>query len=108
MVADIVRGRKIHDDVRLIVTPASQEIFREALALDYASDISEAGGIFTPSTCVPCGGGNLGQGEVAITSSTRNYKGRMGHPDSLVYCASPATVAVSALRGYISDPKTAR
>jgi len=105
MVADIVRGKIIHPDVRLIVTPGSQEIFREATRLGYASDIAEAEGIFTASRCSPCGGGNLGKGEVAVTASTRNFKGRMGHPDSFVYCASPATVAASALTGYITDPR---
>jgi 3-isopropylmalate/(R)-2-methylmalate dehydratase large subunit len=105
MVADLVRGKKINPDVRLIVTPASQEIFREAVKLGYAEDIANAEGIFTASRCSPCGGGQLGKGEVAVTSSTRNFKGRMGHPDSFVYCASPATVAASALTGYITDPR---
>lgn len=103
--ADTVRGRKIHPRVRLIVTPASQEIWIKAVDAGYAQEIVEADGIFTASRCAPCGGGNLGPGEVALTASTRNFKGRMGHPESHVYCASPATVAASALTGYITDPR---
>lgn len=105
MVADIVKDKTIHPEVRLIVTPASQAIFREAVRLGYVRDIVEAEGIFTASRCSPCGGGQLGKGETAVTSSTRNFKGRMGHPDSFVYCASPSTVAASALTGYITDPR---
>jgi 3-isopropylmalate/(R)-2-methylmalate dehydratase large subunit len=104
MVADILRGRTIHSDVRLIVTPASQEVYLEALKHGYVVDITEAQGLFTVSRCTPCGGGQLGKGEVAVTSSTRNFKGRMGHPESFVYCASPAVVAASSLTGYITDP----
>ncbi len=107
MAAEILRGQKIHPNVRLIVTPASQEIWKGAIKAGYAQDIVEAEGIFTSSRCLPCQGGNLGSGEVAVTSSTRNFKGRMGSPDSFVYCASPATVAASALTGHISDPRSA-
>jgi 3-isopropylmalate/(R)-2-methylmalate dehydratase large subunit len=103
--SEIVKGRTIHEDVRFIVTPASQEIYLEALKLGYIKTITEAKGLFTVSRCTPCGGGQLGKGEVSITASTRNFKGRMGHPESFVYCASPATVAASALTGYITDPR---
>jgi 3-isopropylmalate/(R)-2-methylmalate dehydratase large subunit len=105
MAADLVRGKTIHPDVRFIVTPASQEIWTQAVDAGYAKDIVDAQGIFTASRCTPCGGGNLGPGEVAVTSSTRNFKGRMGVPDSTVYCASPATVTASALAGFIADPR---
>ena len=105
MASDMVRGRKIDPNVRFIVTPASQEIFREAMSAGYVSDIVDAEGIFTASRCLPCYGGNLGSGEVAVTASTRNFKGRMGAPDSYVYCASPATVTASALTGYITEPR---
>jgi 3-isopropylmalate/(R)-2-methylmalate dehydratase large subunit len=105
LAAEIIRGNKIHPNVRFIVTPASQEIFMDALEAGYVKDIVEAEGIFTSSRCLPCQGGNLGSGETAVTASTRNFKGRMGAPDSFVYCASPITVAASAILGYITDPR---
>jgi homoaconitate hydratase family protein len=106
--ARILRGRKVHPDLRLIITPASQETYIEALRAGYIETFLSAGAIFTNSTCGACIGGHLGvlgPGEVCISSTNRNFRGRMGHPDSKVYLASPATVAASAVEGVIADPR---
>lgn len=106
--AEIVKGRRVHPDTRLIVTPASQKVHLEAVRRGYAETLIEAGAVFTNSTCGACFGyhmGVVGAGESCITSSTRNFKGRMGSPDSKVYIGSSATVAASALEGRIADPR---
>jgi 3-isopropylmalate/(R)-2-methylmalate dehydratase large subunit len=106
--ADVLRGRKVADGVRLIVTPASQQTFTEAVRLGYVEAISAAGAIVTNSTCGACFGyhmGLLGAGEVCLTASTRNFKGRMGSPDAEIYMASPYTVAASAVAGHVIDPR---
>ncbi|MCU1658605.1 MAG: 3-isopropylmalate dehydratase large subunit [Pseudonocardiales bacterium] len=105
--AEILRGRTVADGVRLLVTPASQTVYRDAMRLGYLQDIADAGGVVTNSTCGACFGyhmGVIGPGEVCITSSTRNFKGRMGSTDAEIYMASPATVAASAIAGVIADP----
>ena len=105
--AKVVRGRKVAPGVRLIVTPASQRVLKEAVRLGYVETILEAGGVVTNSTCGACYGGHmgvLGPKEVCITSSTRNFKGRMGSPSARIYMGSSATVAASAIAGYITDP----
>jgi 3-isopropylmalate/(R)-2-methylmalate dehydratase large subunit len=106
--ADVLNGKKIADGVRMIVTPGSQAILQEAIKLGYVSTIMEAGAVVTNSTCGACFGGHLGllgDGEVCITASTRNFQGRMGSPSASVYMGSPATVAASAIAGVISDPR---
>lgn len=106
--AEILKGRKIADGVRLIVTPASQAIYLEAIRLGYIESLASAGALVTNSTCGACSGGHMGvlaAGETCITSSTRNYKGRMGSADARIYMASSATVAASSLTGWISDPR---
>ncbi len=106
--AKILNGRKIHSDVRLVVTPASKETYMQAMKAGYIEIFMKAGGIFTNSTCGACVGGHLGvlgAGEVCISSTNRNFRGRMGHPNSEIYLGSPATVAASALRGEITDPR---
>ena len=108
--ADIVRGRHVSPGVRFIVTPSSEAIHRQAVKAGYVSTLQEAGAVVTSSACGACGGvdmGVLGQGELAIASSTRNYKGRMGSPDAGIFLASSATVAATAVNGYISDPRGA-
>jgi 3-isopropylmalate/(R)-2-methylmalate dehydratase large subunit len=98
----------VHPDTRLIVTPASQKVHLEAARRGYIETLIEAGATFTSSTCGACFGyhmGVVGPGERCITSSTRNFKGRMGSPDSEVYIASSATVAASAIEGRIADPR---
>ncbi|HVQ92420.1 MAG TPA: aconitase/3-isopropylmalate dehydratase large subunit family protein [Mycobacteriales bacterium] len=105
--AGVVRGRKVADHVRFLVTPASQAVYLEALKAGYIQTLIEAGAIVTNSTCGACSGGHMGvlaPGEVCITSSTRNYKGRMGSADARIYMGSSATVAASAIEGYIADP----
>jgi len=105
----VVRGRKVAPGVRFIVTPASQRVLKEAVHRGYVETLLEAGAVVTNSTCGACYGGHLGivgPNEVCITSSTRNFKGRMGSPSSRIYMASSATVAASAIAGRISDPTT--
>ena len=106
--AAIVRGRQVAPGVRLLVTPASQAVYREAMRLGYLQDLADAGAVVTNSTCGACFGyhmGVLGPGEVCLTSSTRNFTGRMGSPEAEIYMASPATVAASALTGRVTDPR---
>jgi 3-isopropylmalate/(R)-2-methylmalate dehydratase large subunit len=105
--AAVVQGRRVAAGVRFIVTPASQKVYLDAVRLGYVETLVEAGAVVTNSTCGACPGGHLGvlaPGEVCITSSTRNFKGRMGSPDAKVYIASSASVAASALTGRITDP----
>jgi homoaconitase/3-isopropylmalate dehydratase large subunit len=107
--ARIVGGKKVHPDTRFIITPASTEVYMEAVKTGVVETLIKAGGVVTNSTCGACIGGSLGvlgPNEVCVSSTNRNFRGRMGHPDSLVYLASPATVAASALRGTISDPRS--
>ncbi|GAA2557023.1 aconitase/3-isopropylmalate dehydratase large subunit family protein [Streptomyces sp. NPDC058947] len=105
--ARIVQGRRVAPGVRLIVTPASQQVYLEAVKRGYVATLVEAGAVVTNSTCGACFGyhmGVLAPGEVCVTSSTRNFRGRMGSTEAQVYMASPATVAASALAGYIAAP----
>ena len=105
--AKILTGRKVHPDVRLIVFPGTQEIYLEAVKKGYIQTIIEAGGAVSTPTCGPCLGGHCGilaKGERAISTTNRNFVGRMGHPESEVYLASPAVAAASAITGKISSP----
>ncbi|MEZ0112628.1 3-isopropylmalate/(R)-2-methylmalate dehydratase large subunit [Catenulispora sp. EB89] len=107
--AEVLRGKQVAPGVRLIVTPASQQVYRDAMRLGYLQDIADAGGVVTNATCGACFGyhmGVVGPGEVCLTSSTRNFTGRMGSPDAEIYMASPATVAASAVAGHITDART--
>jgi len=106
--ARILEGKKIHDGVRMIVIPASREVYIEAIRKGYIETFLKAGATIINPGCGPCLGahqGVLASGERAISSTNRNFKGRMGSPDSEVYLASPATVAASALKGEIVDPR---
>jgi 3-isopropylmalate/(R)-2-methylmalate dehydratase large subunit len=108
LAAAVVKGRRAAPGVRFIVTPASQTVYRDALASGAIRTLAEAGATIAPPTCGACGGGHmgvLGPNETCITSTTRNFKGRMGDPSSRVFMASPATVAASALTGVITDPR---
>ena len=103
--ARILAGRRVAPGVRLIVTPGSQAIWRAALAAGHLAALAEAGAVVTAATCGACVGGHmgvLGPGEVCITATTRNFKGRMGDPSARIFMASPATVAASALAGRIA------
>jgi 3-isopropylmalate/(R)-2-methylmalate dehydratase large subunit len=106
--ASVVRGRRVASGVRMIVTPGSQQVYADAVRLGYVGALVDAGAVVTSSACGACFGydlGVLGDGEVCLTASTRNFRGRMGSTDAAVYMASPATVAASAIRGVISDPR---
>jgi 3-isopropylmalate/(R)-2-methylmalate dehydratase large subunit len=107
--ANVLRGRTVASGVRLLVTPASQAVYREAMRLGYLQDIADAGGVVTNSTCGACFGyhmGVVGPGEVCVTSSTRNFTGRMGSTEAQIFMASPATVAASAITGYITEARS--
>jgi 3-isopropylmalate/(R)-2-methylmalate dehydratase large subunit len=109
MAARIVRGRKVASGVRFIVTPGSQAVYLQAAREGLLETLVEAGAVVTNSTCGACFGyhmGVLAPGEVCITASPRNFKGRMGSAEASVYLGSPATVAASALTGVITDPRT--
>jgi 3-isopropylmalate/(R)-2-methylmalate dehydratase large subunit len=104
--ARVLRGRQVAPATRLIVTPASQQVYLQASRLGYLADLAEAGAVVTNPTCGACFGYHMGvvaAGENCITASTRNFRGRMGSPDAAVFMASPATVAASAVRGVITD-----
>jgi len=104
--AEILKGRKVHPDVRLIVTPGSREVVKAAMRLGYMEILHEANAIVTSAGCGACpgqGGGILAPGEVAISCNTRNFEGRMG-AKAQIYLASPATVAASAIAGRITSP----
>ena len=106
--ANILRGKKVARSVRMLVFPASGRIFREAMARGYITALMEAGALVANSGCGPCLGvhqGALADGEAALSTTNRNFKGRMGNPNSEVYLCSPAVAAVSALTGVISDPR---
>jgi 3-isopropylmalate/(R)-2-methylmalate dehydratase large subunit len=106
--AQILKGKKVHPQVRLIVVPASWEVYREALQTGILERLVDAGALICNSTCGPCFGGHMGllaPGERCIASINRNFQGRMGSPESEVYLGSPATVAASAVEGVIADPR---
>lgn len=108
IVAAMLKGRTVHPGCRLLVTPASTAVHLQAAREGLVETILEAGAVFTSSTCGACYGGHMGliaAGERCITSSTRNFKGRMGSPDSEVLMASPATVVASAIEGKVADPR---
>ncbi len=106
--AEIVRGKKVAEGTRMLVFPASGRIWMEALKRGYIGDFISAGAVVMNAGCGPCLGvheGALGDGEVALSTTNRNFKGRMGNPASEVYLCSPAVAAASALTGVISDPR---
>lgn len=106
--ARVLKGKKLCSEVRLIIAPASKKVFNEALKDGTIEILSNAGATFITSGCGPCVGSHLGipsDGEVVISSANRNFKGRMGNPNALVYLCSPAVVAASALAGEIVEPQ---
>ncbi|HTT65050.1 MAG TPA: 3-isopropylmalate dehydratase large subunit [Bryobacteraceae bacterium] len=108
MAAYVLTGRHVHPHTRLLIVPASQQVYLEALRMGYLETLVTAGAIVNPPGCGPCVGvhqGILAAGEVCISSTNRNFIGRMGSKDSEVYLASPAVVAASAVAGHIVHPK---
>jgi len=105
--AQILKGKTVHPDVRCIVGPASWEVYKAAMQAGYLEPLIDAGVIICHPHCGPCTGmmGALAPGEVCITATSRNFKGRMGSPEASIYLASPATVAASAVTGHITDPR---
>ena len=106
--ASILKGRKVAKGVRCIILPGTQDIYLQAVREGLAEIFIEAGAIFSTPTCGPCLGGHMGvlaKGERAVSTTNRNFVGRMGHVESEVYLASPAVAAASAVTGYITDPE---
>jgi 3-isopropylmalate/(R)-2-methylmalate dehydratase large subunit len=105
--AEVLRGRRVHPDVRCIVIPGSQQVYLDALREGLVEAFIEAGAVVSTPTCGPCLGGHMGvlaAGERAVSTTNRNFRGRMGHPDSEVYLAGPAVAAASAVAGRIAHP----
>ncbi|MBD3296139.1 MAG: 3-isopropylmalate dehydratase large subunit, partial [Candidatus Omnitrophica bacterium] len=106
--ASVLKNKKVASGTRLIVIPATQAIYLEAVKQGWAETFVKAGGTFCTPSCGPCLGGHMGilaEGEVAVATTNRNFVGRMGHPKSFVYLSNPAVAAASAVTGRISQPK---
>jgi len=106
--AQVLSGKEVHPDVRLIVIPGTQEIYRQALREGLVETFIAAGAVVSTPTCGPCLGGHMGvlaKGERAVATTNRNFVGRMGHPESEVYLANPAVAAASAVAGRIASPE---
>lgn len=106
--AEILKGKKVHPDVRCIIIPATQKIWKQAMNEGLFDIFIEAGAAVSTPTCGPCLGGHMGilaKGERAVATTNRNFVGRMGHPESEVYLASPAVAAASAVAGKIAGPE---
>ncbi len=107
LAAEVLRGRKVAPGVRCIVIPATVAVYRQALKEGLFDVFLDAGAIISPPTCGPCLGGHMGilaEGERCVSTTNRNFVGRMGHRTSEVYLASPATAAASAVAGRVADP----
>ncbi|MDK2821721.1 MAG: 3-isopropylmalate/(R)-2-methylmalate dehydratase large subunit [Clostridia bacterium] len=106
--AEILKGQKIHPEVRVIIIPGTQQIYAEAMAEGLINIFIEAGAVVSTPTCGPCLGGHMGilaKGERALATTNRNFVGRMGHPESEVYLAGPAVAAASSVKGRIAAPE---
>lgn len=105
--ASILKGHKVHPEIRAIIFPGTQNIYMEALRRGYIEIFVEAGAVVSTPTCGPCLGGHMGilaKGERALATTNRNFVGRMGHPESEVYLCNPAVAAASAIKGKITAP----
>lgn len=105
--AKILEGKKVNPKLRVIILPGTQQIYLQCIEEGIAKIFVESGCVFSTPTCGPCLGGHMGilaKGEKALSTTNRNFIGRMGHPESFVYLASPAVAAASAITGKITDP----
>ena len=106
--AEILKGKKVHPEIRCIIFPGTQQIYLEAVRRGWVETFIEAGAAVSTPTCGPCLGGHMGilaKGERALATTNRNFVGRMGHPESEVYLCNPAVAAASAVRGEIVNPR---
>lgn len=106
--AELLRGKKVHPEVRLIIIPGTQKIYAQAIKEGLITIFIEAGAVVSTPTCGPCLGGHMGilaKGEKAVATTNRNFVGRMGHPESEIYLAGPAVAAASAIKGRIAAPE---
>jgi homoaconitase/3-isopropylmalate dehydratase large subunit len=106
--AKILKGRKVHPDTNLIVIPASRKVYNWAMENGILNTIAQSGANIESSNCGPCFGKHMGilaPGDRCLSTSNRNYKGRMGSPEAFIYLASPAVAAATALEGRIADPR---
>ncbi len=102
-----MKGKRIHPDVNTIVIPASRAVYNQAMSSGLLQIFAEAGANIESSNCGPCFGKHMGvlsSGDRCVSTSNRNYRGRMGSPDAKIYLASPATAAACAIEGKVTDP----
>jgi 3-isopropylmalate/(R)-2-methylmalate dehydratase large subunit len=106
VVADVLRGKTVHPDVRMLVCPASKDVYLQALNEGLITELTAANAVILPPGCGPCVGvhaGTLADGEICLATQNRNFQGRMGNTNAAIYLSSPYVAAKSALKGYISD-----
>ena len=106
--AEVIKGRKVNPNVRMIVIPATQQIYKQAMKEKLLDIFIDAEAVVSTPTCGPCLGGHMGilaKGERALATTNRNFVGRMGHPESEVYLSNPAVAAASAVLGRIGTPE---